>query len=593
MPRSAASGSRSSGKMLENWLRHQAGQVRAPLGLSMAMHALDGLLMIGQAWLLARIIAAVVMDGATLTDVWSWLWMVLVVFGLRALVTPIADVAAFEAAARVKLAVWERLYAHMQQLGPVWARRQRSGGLANTLTDAIESLQDYYAGYLPQMAKAAFLPLAILVFVFPQDWVSGLILVITAPLIPLFMIIIGKGTERLNQRQWRQLSRLSSHFFDAIEGLSTLKLFAASRREARVVVRMSEAYRHSTMKVLRVAFLSSLMLEFLATIAIAMIAVYIGFRLYYGEMDFLPGLFALLLAPEFYLPLRNMGTQYHARMEAIGAAEQVVALFDQPVRELAGQESGGKSVGALSQVILDQVSFTYDAKQAVLEDISGTLVPGQRIALVGASGAGKTTISQLLLGFLQPTGGRITVNGVDLQAIAADEWLTRIAWLSQRPTLFHGSIADNIRLGRPEADMAAVRHAVSQANAASFIEKLPQGYDTPVGDGGQGFSGGEIQRIALARAFLKEAELVVLDEASASLDPGTEALITEATARLAQGRITLVIAHRLATVRDADCIWVLDQGRIIERGDHATLWARQGRYAEMLTLYQGGAEVSP
>src|SRR5699024_8861692 len=241
MPRSAASGSRSGGKLLENWLRQQAGQVRGPLGLAVTMHALDGLLMIGQAWLLARIIAAVAMDGAMLADVWPWLWMVLVVFGLRALVTPVAEVAAFEAAARVKLVVWKRLYAHMLQLGPVWARRQRSGGLANTLTDAIESLQDYYAGYLPQMAQARFLPLAILVFVFPQDWVSGLILVITAPLIPLFMIIIGKGTERLNQRQWRQLSRLSSHFFDAIEGLATLKLFAASRREARVVVRMSEA----------------------------------------------------------------------------------------------------------------------------------------------------------------------------------------------------------------------------------------------------------------------------------------------------------------------------------------------------------------
>lgn len=556
------------------------------------MSAVDGLLLIGQAWLLARIIAAVAIDGRGLAAVWPWLWGVLAVFAVRAAVTPLAEVAAFEAAARVKLAVRRQLYDHAQALGPAWARRQRSGAIAHTLTDAVESLDSYYAGYLPQIARATFLPLAILVFVFPQDWVSGLILVITAPLIPLFMILIGKGTERLNQRQWRRLARMSAHFFDAIEGLTTRKLFNASRREAAVVARISKAYRHDTMAVLRVAFLSSLMLEFLATIAIAMVAVYIGFRLYYGEMQFLPGLFVLLLAPEFYVPLRNMGAQYHARMEAIGASEQIVALLDEPATRPARGEAAAR-IGPLTRVAFERVDFAYEPGQPVLQNLDFAIERGRRVALVGPSGAGKTTISQLLLGFLQPAQGRVRANGVDLCDIDAEQWLARVAWLAQRPTLFHGSVGDNIRLGMPSAGPEAVRRAAAQANAAAFIEGLPAGYDTIVGDRGQGLSGGEIQRIALARAFLKDADLVVLDEASASLDPETETLITQAIERLARNRVMLMIAHRLATVRRADEIVVLDHGRIIERGSHRTLLNNNGRYVEMLSLYRGGMVDTP
>lgn len=587
MARSAASESRAAGSAPEGWLRRQARRVRVPLGASVVLTALDGLLLIGQAWLLARIIAAVAIDGRALADVWPDLWRVLAVFIGRAALSPLADMAAFEAAARIKLAVRARLIEHIQALGPVWARRQASGTIANTLTDAIESLDNYYAGYLPQIARAVFIPLAILVFVFPQDWVSGVILVITAPLIPLFMFLIGKGTEALNQRQWRRLARLSAHFFDAIEGLTTLKLFGASRREAAVVARMSQAYRHSTMTVLRVAFLSSLMLEFLATIAIAMVAVYIGFRLYYGEMHFLPGLFVLLLAPEFYLPLRNMGTQYHARMEAIGAAEQVVALLDEQPPDEPGREAARQPIGLVQRVAFDHVGFAYDTGQPVLDGIQFTVARGERVALVGASGAGKTTIGQLLLGFLRPSPGSVRVNDIDLRDVDSGDWLARVAWLGQKPTLFHGSIGDNIRLGAPEADPGAVRRAAGQANAAAFIEALPDGYDTRVGDRGQGLSGGEIQRIALARAFLKDAELVVLDEATASLDPATEALITEAIERLAHDRAMLVIAHRLATVRRADRILVVENGRIVEQGSHARLMDAGGRYANMLSLYRG------
>jgi ATP-binding cassette subfamily C protein CydD len=340
------------------------------------------------------------------------------------------------------------------------------------------------------------------------------------------------------------------------------------------------------MAVLRVAFLSSLVLEFMATVSIAMVAVFIGFRLLYGDIHYLPGFFVLLLAPEFYLPLRNMGTQYHARMEAVGASEQIVKLLNTPLPETPAGERTLPADAPL-EIRFEHVGFAYDPGRPVLADIDFTLAHGERLALVGPSGAGKTTLSQLLLGFIRPQSGRLSINGIDLHELSENAWLSQVAWLPQRPTLFHGSLLDNIRLGRPDADPEAVRQAAELANAADFIERLPQGYDTLVGDRGQGLSGGEIQRIALARAFLKDARLVVLDEASASLDPETEALITESVERLARNRAMLVIAHRLETIRRADRILVLNEGRIVEQGGHEALLAGNGLYASMNSLYRG------
>ena len=322
---------RATGKVLDRWLRGFASSVRPLIAASVATGLVGGLLLIGQAWALARIVDAVVIARQGLDAVWPWLWTLLAIFVSRAVASAAGDSIAFEAGARVVLIIRERLQAHVAALGPAWTRAQRTGDVVTTTIDGVETLHRYYAAYLPQMALSACIPLAILVCVLPADWVSGLIMVLSAPLIPLFMILIGKGTEALNQSQWRKLARMSAHFFDMIEGLTTLKLFNTSRAEVDVVAAIADDYRETTMKVLRVAFLSSLALEFFATVSIAMVAVFIGFRLYSRQMDFLEGFFVLLLAPEFYRPLRAMGTQYHARMEAIGAAEAIVALLKTPL----------------------------------------------------------------------------------------------------------------------------------------------------------------------------------------------------------------------------------------------------------------------
>jgi ATP-binding cassette subfamily C protein CydD len=569
-------------RALQGWKVHAGLWLRLAVAIGLA----SGGLLILQAWLLARTVDAVVFGQAMLQQVMPWLWGLLALFLVRAGLAWASEQAAFQAAVQVKLALREILYLKVRQLGPAWLSDERSGDIVNTLSDGVEALEAYYARYLPAMSLMTLVPLAILVFVFSHDWLAGVVMMVTAPLIPLFMILIGKGAEQRNQRQWRQLAWMSAHFLDVIQGLTTLRLFNASRREAQVIARISDDYRRGTMSVLRIAFLSSFVLEFFSTLSIAIVAVLIGFRLYWGEMDFMHGLFVLLLAPEFYLPLRNMGAQYHARMEAIGAAERIVEILDTPVVETSGKLT---SVAGLRQadIRFEAVSFRYpDGRQAV-QDIDLVIRPGETLALVGASGAGKTTLINLLMGFLQPQGGRIQVGGVPLQDIAPEAWRGQLAWLPQRPQLFPGSITDNIRLGMPSAGREAVQRAAALAQAGDFIEALPRGWDTRVGEAGQGLSGGQVQRIALARAFLRDAPLVILDEPTANLDLDSEVRVHAAVRTLAAGRTLILIAHRLRTVREADRIIVLDDGRIVQTGTHAELLQSSPLYRRMLNAYGG------
>ncbi|MBB5373379.1 thiol reductant ABC exporter subunit CydD [Acidocella aromatica] len=580
--------SRATAKRLNAWLRGRAKPVRAALLGAVTAGSCGGLLLVAQAWALARIVDGVVTRHLGLAATWPWLWALLGIFAARALAGVASERLAFAAAAGAKQTLRRELHAKLASLGTSSVQGQASGALAALLTDGLDKLDQYYSAYLPQAALAMFIPAALLAFAFPADWVSGLIMLASAPLIPLFMVIVGKGAEQLNQRQWRRLARMSAHFFDVIEGLTTLKLFNASRIEARIVERMSDEYRHSVMAVLRVAFLSALVLEFFATLSIAMIAVYIGFRLYYGEMSLLPGFYVLLLAPEFYRPLRAMGTQHHARMEAVAAAEQIVALLETPAPERLSTQ--GKLPDARIRMIsLEGVDFSYRSGQPVLRGIDLTLKQGERVALIGPSGGGKSTLARLLLGLATPDAGRIVVDGVDLRGIDPQGWFARVAWLPQAPTIFHGSIAENLRLAKPDATETELRAAAEAAGAAGFIERLPRGYDSLVGEHGQGLSGGEIRRLALARALLKDADLLILDEADASLDAAAAAAVNHAVATQTRDRAVLVIAHRLESVADADRIVVLADGRVVETGTPAELRARPGAYAAALAAYGGAA----
>ena len=590
----------------QKFLKSQKNTTSKWLYLAIGLGLFSGFLLIAQAWFLARTVNAVIFEKQTLSDVEPWLWLLLSVFIIRAILAWASEQAAFHAAAKIKRNLRDRLHRHLQAIGPIGSGDDRSGERVNTLVDGVEALENYYARYLPAMSLVVLIPLSILVFVFPIDWVSGLVMLGTAPLIPFFMILIGKGTESLNKKQWRKLARMSAHFLDMIQDLTTLKIFNTSKHEAKVIARISDDYRKSTMSVLRVAFLSSLVLEFLATVSIAIVAVLIGFRLYYGEMDFLLGFFVLLLAPEFYLPLRNMGTHYHARMEAIGAAEQMLDILDTTVVLSKNKESNqGKQTllpktpltNALS-ISFKQVSFSYDENRQALDNFNLEIKASEKVALIGESGAGKSTVVNLLLGFIHLDDENnsnfngeceILINGQSLSTFDIEHWRQQVAWVPQRPYLFHGSIEDNIRLGNSNAIDNDIKKAAKSANALDFIEALPDAFNTQIGERGQGLSGGQIQRIALARAFLKNAPVLILDEATANLDKDSEALIQQSIKVLSKDKTVITIAHRLNTIKDADKIVVMAKGKAVEVGTHQTLLSSDSTsvlYKNMLEIFE-------
>ena len=546
---------------------------------------LAGLLTIGQAYLLSSTVNGVFLQGQTLADVVPWLRLIFIIIAGRAFLTWVNEVSANVVAVRIKSDLRERLFNHILNLGPAYTRGQRTGELTTAAVEGIETLDAYYSQYLPQLVVTALIPISILLLVFPIDLLSGIVMLVTAPLIPFFMILIGKGAEIVTKRQYQTLSRLSAHFLDSLQGLTTLKLFGQSKAHAKNIEKVSNQFRDTTLAVLRVTFLSALALELLATLSTAIIAVEIGFRLLYAKIEFQLAFFILILAPEFYLPLRMLGARFHAGMSGTTAAKRIYEILDTPVTSNQLPKVSDQPIEEVSSIHFENVSYTYPGETVpALENINLQINAGQQLALVGASGAGKSTLVNLLLGFIQPTSGTITIN--HHQPITNYPLRTSIAWVPQRPHLFHDTLAANIRLGKPYATKEEVIEAAKAAHLHEFIETLPETYETVIGESGARLSGGQAQRLALARAFLKDAPILVLDEPTSSLDPETESRLEESTRRLMQGRTVITIAHRLNTIFRADQIIVLEEGHIVEQGTHLQLLDENGAYAEMVKAYE-------
>ncbi|MEU5104043.1 MULTISPECIES: thiol reductant ABC exporter subunit CydD [unclassified Streptomyces] len=538
-------------------LRH-ARATRLFLAASVALGLVAAGLVVAQAMLIAEVVVAAFVHGTAPGDLVRPLALLAAVAAGRAAVAWLTELAAHRAGAAVKSELRLRLLAHAARLGPerMGARKtdgreaRGTGELTTLATRGIDALDDYFARYLPQLGLAVVVPVVVLARIVTADWVSALIIAVTLPLIPLFMILIGWATQSRMDRQWRLLSRLSGHFLDVVAGLPTLKVFGRAKAQAASIRAITADYRRATLRTLRLAFLSSFALELLSTVSVALVAVGIGMRLVHGELDLYTGLVVLVLAPEAYLPLRQVGTHYHAAAEGLAAADEVFAVLEREPRAPGGDPSPDARGAALS---VEGLVVRHPGRaEPSLAATSFEILPGETVAVVGPSGAGKSTLLNVLLGFTEPAEGRVLIGGRDLASLDLDGWRAQVAWVPQRPYLFAGTIAENVRLARPDADDAAVRAALRDAGALGFVDALPHGADTPLGEMGAGLSAGQRQRLALARAFLADRPVLLLDEPTANLDGETEAAVVEAVRRLAEGRTVLLVVHRPALLSVAD-----------------------------------------
>ncbi|HHW3962953.1 TPA: heme ABC transporter permease/ATP-binding protein CydD [Raoultella planticola] len=577
---------------LTRWLKEQSILSRRWLMISRALGVISGLLIVGQAWLLARILHRMIMENIPATALVLPFIVLVLIFVLRAWVVWLRERVGFYAGQHIRYEIRRQVLDRLQQAGPAWIQGKPAGSWATLVLEQIDDMHDYYARYLPQMTLAASVPLLIVITIFPINWAAALILLGTAPLIPLFMALVGMGAAEANRRNFLALARLSGHFLDRLRGMETLRLFHRGEAETDNIRYASQDFRQRTMEVLRLAFLSSGVLEFFTSLSIALVAVYFGFS-YLGELNFghygvgvtlMSGFLALILAPEFFQPLRDLGTFYHAKAQAIGAADSLKTFMEKPL----AQETRGE------KLLSDNEPIGLEARDAIVKSPEGkilagplnfTLPAGKRVVLVGQSGSGKSSLLNALTGFL-PYDGSLLVNGVELRDLDASRWHRLLSWVGQNPQLPAATLRENVLLAWPEASEAQLQLALDKAWVSEFISQLPQGINTPVGDQAGRLSVGQAQRIAVARALLVPCRLLLLDEPAASLDAHSEQRVMQALFNASSQQTTLMVTHQLEGIADWDAIWVMQDGKIVEQGTYSQLAMANGPFAALLAHRQ-------
>ena len=543
--------SKGHSTFLDPRLLHYARATRRYLVVAVVIGALTALLVIAQAWLLANVVAGAFVHHKGLAELKLPVLLLLAVIIGRAALGWASEFAANRASASAKSDLRVALARRIADLGPAAIDRERSGSLAVLATTGIDSLDDYFARYLPQLLLAVVVPVAVIVAVIGMDWVSAVIIAVTVPLIPVFMALVGASARQRTERQLRSLQRLAGHFLDVVAGLPTLKVFGRAKAQATAIKEVTGEYREATMSTLKVAFLSSLILELLATISVALVAVAVGLRLLGGHLGFETALFVLILAPEAYVPLRLLGANFHASADGVKASQEVFTILELPLPYRGTRRDLPDP--AREPIVVEGLEVTYPGRCLPgLRETSLVVDPGHVLVLAGPSGCGKSTLLGVLLGLVTPTAGTVRVGELNLAELDPDAWRSSLAWVPQRPYLFAASVADNVRLGRRDATDEEVRQAVADAGLDAVIDRLPGGLDAMLGERGAGLSAGERQRVALARAFVRNAPLLLLDEPTANLDGRTETAILSTLSRLVEGRTVVMAAHRSSLVAMGD-----------------------------------------
>ncbi|KOF35272.1 cysteine ABC transporter ATP-binding protein [Vibrio alginolyticus] len=571
---------------LNKWLKQQSKLAKRWLMIAIGLGVLSSVFLLAQAALLASILHQLIIDQVDKADlIWHFVGLGGTVIG-RAACTWVRELAGYRCGEQIRVYIRQLILDKVHKLGPAYIKGKPAGSWATLILEQVEDMQDFFSRYLPQMSLSVLVPFIILVVVFPVNWAAGLIFLVTAPLVPIFMALVGMKAAEANRKNFKAMQRLSGHFYDRLQAMTTIRLFDRTKSETETLKGASEVFRTRTMDVLKIAFLSSAVLEFFTSISIAITAVYFGFS-YIGELDFgyygtgvtlFAGLFILILAPEFYQPLRDLGTFYHAKQQAVGAAESIVEFLDLEVDQI---KDGTQALDKNSPIHIeaDQLTiFSPEGKQ-LAGPLSFSLEANKSTALVGPSGAGKTSLVNTILGFM-PYQGSLKINGCELSQLDLATWREAVSWIGQNPMLLHGSIRDNITLGKHNIQDADVHSVLNDSHAAEFVEM--HGLDYPISDRSGGLSVGQAQRLALARAMLQNGRFWLLDEPTASLDARSEKLVMEGINKYAHATTNLMITHQLAPLQNVSQILVMQDGQIVQRGDYATLSTEYGLFKDML-----------
>lgn len=577
-------------RSLNNWLKQQSKLAKRWLMIAVSLGVLSSVFLLAQAALLASILHQLIIEHVDKADLIPYFLGLVATIAIRAACAWGREIAGFRCGEQIRIYIRQLILDKLRELGPAYIKGKPAGSWATLLLEQVEDMQDFFARYLPQMSLSVLIPFIILIVVFPVNWAAGLIFLITAPLVPMFMALVGMKAADANRKNFKALQRLSGHFYDRLQSMTTIRLFDRTQAETEQLRGASEVFRTRTMDVLKIAFLSSAVLEFFTSISIAITAVYFGFS-FIGELNFgyygtsitlFSGLFILILAPEFYQPLRDLGTFYHAKQQAVGAAESIVEFLETDVSKVKSGDHILDDVKHIEITARDLEVFSPEGKRLV-GPLSFTLDDQTTTALVGPSGAGKTSLINAILGFM-PYQGSLTINGIELSQINHNSWRKQISWVGQNPLLLHGTIYENITLGQNDLSDDTVRAALENAFAAEFVDK--HGLEYAITDRSGGLSVGQAQRIALTRAMLQNGNFWLLDEPTASLDARSEQLVMKGLNSQIIDKTALMVTHQLAPLKSVQQILVMNDGKIVQSGDYTSLSQQAGLFADMLSANQ-------
>ncbi|EOG7787522.1 heme ABC transporter permease/ATP-binding protein CydD [Vibrio fluvialis] len=583
-------------RSLNIWLKQQSKLAKRWLMLAVGLGVLSSVFLLAQAALLASILHQLIIEHVDKHELLPYFVGLAVTIAVRAGCSWARELAGFRAGQQIRIYIRQLIFDKLRALGPAYIKGKPAGAWATLTLEQVENMHDFFARYLPQMSLSVLIPFVILIVVFPVNWAAGLIFLITAPLVPLFMALVGIKAADAGRKNFKALQRLSGHFYDRLQSMTTIRLFDRTSAETEQMKGASEVFRKRTMDVLRIAFLSSAVLEFFTSISIAITAVYFGFS-FIGELNFggygasvtlFAGIFVLVLAPEFYQPLRDLGTFYHAKQQAVGAAESIVEFLNIDVSQVQSGSQTLPEMQGVEIVARDLEVFSPEGKRLV-GPLTFTLNSQQTTALVGPSGAGKTSLINAILGFM-PYRGSLSINGIELSELDHAHWRKQISWVGQNPLLVHGTIRDNVTLGKSNIADAQVQAVLDSSFAAEFVSK--HGLDYPISDRSGGLSVGQAQRLALARAMLQNGQFWLLDEPTASLDARSEQLVMQGLNQQITHKTALLVTHQLLPLKSVNQILVMQDGQLVQAGDYATLSQQDGLFATMLASNQALQEAN-